>query len=711
MTSGAAAPEAAEPEAAETEGAGPEAAELDINAKPGERGSKDQHANDDEAADVDEQADTAESVERFRREAQHLLGHSANVLGRADVTGDLVGGDKFVTIHSSSNLPRQATSGQMPAVHLTSVLERFAKSPNHDELVRRLRANRVLVLRGSRASGRRTASIGVLADVQQEPQPPLILDPGIPPGELVDQLRPGARHLIADFSTTTDAPLRRHHLHAIQERLEKNDGYAIITIDPHVAVEGALTEQHEWCPPAPESILNAHLEADCPHPSARRSALELDETRSFLKTQPSPEETAGYARMLVHYVRGQRSLQDLANYSASAVEDYAQRVFSDPDDSMREKAFLIALAVFNQLPYSTIAEAGDDLYRAFQEREDPETEAGVSIFDTSRSARLSWARAFEHDSFETDQGPASKRLTAFINPSMSLIVLRHVWLEHPAAREPIRRWLRELGERGADVSRVRAALAAGCLAATDFSSIMGPLLEPWAGSRPLGQRQLAAWTLFAAVQQGADDEVRRVLQRWAEGGEGRRWTVLHTADALTDLLGKSTIPLISTIAKKPARDPRLRNELERVTARLLTGPTALQALDTMVGWSQKPGPRRDLAYRAFIKAAGKQEEHRPALLRHGNADQQAWTALIALWRAVLNDPAVRDHARLGLAGWVILAAEDESFEPDLWRLFSELAGSANERGRLDYLLRHLPAEAPEAARPVADRIRTHLVDQ
>ncbi|WP_406023523.1 hypothetical protein OH802_27400 [Nocardioides sp. NBC_00850] len=711
MTSGAAEPEAAESEAAESEGAGPEAAELDVDAKQGDQSSKDQHVNDDEAADVDEQADTEQSVERFRREAQRLLAHSANVLGRADVTGDLVGGNKFVTIHSASNLPQRVTSGQMPAAQLASVLERFAKAPDHDELVHRLRTNRVLVLRGPRASGRRTASLGVLADVKQDPQPLLVLDPAIPPGELVDQLRPGARHLIADFSTTTDAPLRQYHLHAIQERLRASDGFAIITIDPHVAVDGTLAEMHEWHPPAPESILNAHLEADCPHPSVRQPALDLDETRSYLKTQPSPEEIAGYARTLLLYVDGQRSLQDLATYSTSAVEDYAQRVFSDTDGSMREKAFLIALAVFNQLPYSTIAEAGDALYRAFQEREDPETEAGVSIFDTSRSARLTWARALEYDSFETDQDRDSTRLAAFLNPSMSSIVLRHVWLEHPAAREPIRRWLRELGESGADVSRVRAALAAGRLAAADFSSIMRPLLEPWAGSRPLGQRQLAAWTLFAALQQGADDEVRRVLQRWAEGGEGRRWTVLHTADALADMLGKSTIPLISAIAEKPARDPRLRNELERVTARLLTGPTALQALDTMVGWLQNPGPRRELAYRAFVRAAGKREEGRPALLSHGNADQQAWTALIILWRAVLNNPTVRDDARLGLAGWVILAAEDKSLEPDLCRLFSELAGSANERARLDYLLRHLPREAPEAARPVADRIRTHLVDK
>lgn len=710
MTTAAAEPEAARPKPTDPEAASPETTEPDVDAEQGKQTSKDEHT-DNETADVDEQADTEESVEHFRREAQRLSPRIGNIIDKSEVGGDVFSGSKYVTINSTGDRLRPISSAQMPAAQLASIMERFAKTPDHDELVHRLRTNRVLVLRGSRASGRRTASIGVLADVQQDPQPLLVLDPVIPPGELVDQLRPGARHLIADFSTTTVAPLRRHHLHAIQERLEKNDGYAIITIDPHVALDGALTEQHEWCPPAPESILNAHLEADCPHPSVRQSALELDETRSFLKTQPSPEETAGYARMLVHYVRGQSSLQDLATYSASAVEEHAQRVFSDPDGSMREKAFLIALAVFNQLPYSTIAEAGDDLYRAFQECEDPETEAGVSIFDTSRSARLGWARAFEYDSYETDQDPASMRLTAFLNPSMSSIVLRHVWLEHPAAREPIRRWLRELGESGGDVSRVRAALAAGRLAATDFSSIMRPLLEPWARSRPLGQRQLAAWALFAAVEQGADDEVRRVLQRWAEGGEGRRWTVLHTADALADLLGKSTIPLVSTIAKTPARDPRLRHELERVTARLLTGPTSLQALDTLVGWSQHPGPHRDLAYRAFIRAAGKQEEGRPALLSHGSVDQQAWDALITLWRAVLNDPAVRDDARRGLAGWVILAAEQQPLELELRRLFSELAASANERARLDYLLRHLPGEGPEAARPVADRIRSRLPEQ
>lgn len=404
-------------------------------------------------------------------------------------------------------------------------------------------------------------------------------------------------------------------------------------------------------------------------------------------------------------------MQDLANYHVRAAEDHAQRAFADTNDSLREKAFLISLAVFDRLDYPTIAEASDALYIVFEEHETPAEPAGLSIFNTSHGVRLDWARALEYDPDDAGQDLSPARLTAFRNPATWWVLLRHVWLEHPTAREPIRGWLYALGAGASRASRVRAALAAGFLASVDFPSITNALLGRWAGSARLGQRQLAAWALFAAMQQGAEAEVRPVLQRWAEGGVARRWTVVHTVDALADLRDESAIPLISQIAEEPINDPQLRRELVRVAARLLTSAIALEALDTLVEWSQERGLRRDLAHRAFIGSADAQDDGRPKLLGHGTSDQHAWTALVTLWRAALNDASVRDDARRALTGWVLLAADDESLEPELRHLFAELAASANERARLDYLLRHLPPDAPPASLQVAERIRIRLLEQ
>lgn len=712
-----AAPSAAESDSAVSETENPEVADSEASqsgaaAPAAEVGKvdpdKDEQAKDQEA---DDEAEAKETVEQFRREARHRFAHSANVMNTADVTGDMVAGNKFITVYSGAALPKMFTIGPLPAARLTMILERFARSAEHDELVRRVRADRVLVLRGSRGSGRRTGAIGVLADAQQDRQPFLVLDPTVPPNDLIGQLQPGASHLITDFSTSADDPLRQHHLDAIQEHLRAHGGYAIITMDLLATMDRALEEQHDWRPPSADDILRAHLAADCPHPPEAERALDLEETRAFLGIQPTPSEIERYAQTLIGYLDGQQTVQDLANCRIRAAEDHARRAFADTNDSLREKAFLLSLAVFDRLDYPTIAEAGDTLYRAFAERQTPAEPAGLTIFDTSHLARLDRARASEHAA-DADEDLASPTLTAFRNPFTWSVVLRHVWLEHPTARDPIRSWLRALGASAPRASRVRAALAAGFLASVDFPSIADPLLARWAGSALLGQRQAAAWALFAAVQQGAEPAVLPLLQRWADGGVARRWTVVHTVDALADLRNESTIPLLSEIAQKPTDNPRLKRELERVAARLLTSPIALEALDALVDWSQEDGFRRDLAHRAFVNAADEQDDiGRPALLTYGTSDPLARTALTTLWRAALNNPAVRDDARRSLSGWVLLAAEDEPLEPELRRLFTDLAASANERSRLDYLLRHLPPDVPPTALQVAERIRTRLLDK
>lgn len=666
----------------------------------------------DEAAgldDSDDLEDAGETVEQLRHGAPHAFPHG-NTFGPTKVTGDAVGGDKFVTIHTTSGLARSFVSGPVPPEDLASLVERFARPPDHDELVRRLRAKRVLVLCGSPGSGRRASALAILADVQQDPSTLRILDPTASPEELVKHLRPGVGHLIADFSGTADAPLRQHHLHAFQESLEENNGYVVITTDALSVLNEPLNELCEWHPPAAVDVLRAHLDATYPDPSEYRPALEREEIRTYLKAHPSPKEVAEFAGWVNLYVQGILTPQDLTIYGTAAAEHLARRAFADTKVSLRDKAFLIALAVFDRSPYATIAEAGDSLYLAFKEREEPEHPAGLSIFDTSRSTRLAWARAIEYDQADINRGVASTRMTKFGFSSTWSVVLQHVWLEHPAAREPILGWLRRLSESNLLATRIRAGVAAGCLAAVDFSPMVSRLFGPWASSDLLRQRQLAAWALSVTVQQGAETEVRRLLQVWTVGSVAKRWTVVRTAALLAELLGKSTIPLLFKIARYPSRDPRLQRELERVTSDLLTGPTARHALEALSTWSQDNGPCQGLAYRAFVSATAiHHQDARPALMTDMAADLLDWTALVTLWRAVLNDPSVRDTARRNLARWVVVAAQEESLKPDILRLFTDLAASANEHDRLDYLLRHLPPDTPSSALQLAARIRTHLL--
>ncbi|QNE17010.1 hypothetical protein F1D05_02650 [Kribbella qitaiheensis] len=246
----------------------------------------------------------------------------------------------------------------------------------------------------------------------------------------------------------------------------------------------------------------------------------------------------------------------------------------------------------------------------------------------------------------------------------------------------------------------------------DFATVRDRLLVPWAGSDLLRRRQLAAWALSTAVDQGAEASVRGLLRDWADGSVAKRWTTTRTVSVLADLLGRSAIGLIHTIARQPAQDERLARELVQTVADLLTGPVALQTLGTLTNWATAGNPCRPLAFRAFLRAADRRESSRaasrPILLRLAASNRAAWAYHSELWRTMLNDTKDNKDARQCLARWVVLAGGDQDLETQLGRLFSGLARSPNESARLDHLLRYLPATAPATALPVAERLRERL---
>jgi hypothetical protein len=218
--------------------------------------------------------------------------------------------------------------------------------------------------------------------------------------------------------------------------------------------------------------------------------------------------------------------------------------------------------------------------------------------------------------------------------------------------------------------------------------------------------------LSTAVDQGAETSVRGLLRDWADGSVARRWTTARTVSVLADLLGRSAIGLIHTIARQPAQDDRLARELVQIVADLLTGPVGRQTLGTLTNWATAGNSCRPLAFKAFLRAADKREASgstsRPILLRLATSDQAAWAYHGELWRVMLNDTKDNKEARQCLTRWVVLAGGNQDLESQLDRLFDELARSPNESARLDHLLRYLPATAPATALLVAERLRGRL---
>ncbi|MFE2265450.1 hypothetical protein [Streptomyces griseosporeus] len=696
-----------------------------------------------------------EAIEQLFALAPHLRSGRANVMGDTQVSGDVVAGDKRITVHlPETSLPRLHSVGPLPTRELAHLSDTFAPSRRYYELCAELATRRVLVLRGRPDSGRRTAALRMLLQVGTDTGEVIALDPGTDPADLADHVRPGGAHVVVDPVTSQASPLREVHLHAIHHRLGE-DGLFIAVITHGTAVEDVPT--YDWEPPPAADIATAHLlhavrhsmtEGETEARETVRRLLELKQTIAYLSSSPSPREAVGYARLLVEYGRGRCDDDVLARYGRTSAEEIVDGWFGEGHDSaevaLRDKAFMISLAVFDGLPYPLVAELGDELYRKLRAVEEPDRTPGCSVFGPSPADRLALARAQEYED-ETDSrwGRLPERVVAFRDGSLWNTVLSHVWAGHPAVRKPLLAWLDTLAEDRRTTVRLRAAVASGVLAAADFGYAFDSFLERWGSSARPVQRQLAAWALYTAAEHGMDVPVRRLLADWSRRHHpARRWTVARAYALLGGATVTSALRDIGLMAATgPEPDAALRTTLEQALEALLQGPAAVTVLERLVDWHDSRGPLQELAAAGFLRGArrrigtaGADGATWPRLLWLADRDPRARWYIVTMWRALLGNRASRDMAREELARWIGVAERASAragrrvfrdvppseatvpydavsdVESALASLLPQLVKSPNDWERLDHLLRRV-GTTDGLQSPVTARLRAALADR
>ncbi|MFF8830767.1 hypothetical protein [Streptomyces sp. NPDC015131] len=698
-----------------------------------------------------------EAIEQLFSLAPHLRSGRANVMGDTRVSGDVVAGDKRVDVHLHGGPPSRLHSvGPLPAAELAHLAATFAPSRRYDELYAELVLRRVLVLRGRSGTGRRTAAVRMLLQAARTSGEVIALDPGTEPADFADHVRPGGAHVVVDPVTGPDGPLRDVHLHAVHRRLGAEGLFVVVTGS---AVEDVTT--HDWEPPPATEITRAHLlhalQQSGPEPASggatvserARCLLELDVSVAYLSAGPSPREAVGFARLLAARAAGRCGDEELSRYGRVSAEETAGRWFAGggPEEgvSLRDKAFLISLAVFDGLPYPLVAELGDRLHLRLLGVEEPGRPAGHPVFAASPAERLALARAEEYpDETDTPWGRLPERVVAFRDGSLWNTVLCHVWTSHPAVRGPLLAWLDSLVADRRVTVRLRAAVASGVLAAADFGHAHDAFLDRWGSSPRPAERQLAAWSLYTAAEHGMDTAVRRLLSQWSGRPDpARRWTVARSYALLGGATATSALRDIERMAASgPEPDPLLRAAYEQTLEALLQGPAAVTVLERLVRWYGSRGPLRALAAQGFLRGARRRVRGEgpggalwPRLLWLAEHDTATRQFAVVMWRLLLNDRERRDAARDELVRWVrcadhasTRAARGRLFtgppyeeEPDppgavsdvesaLCRLLPLLVETGNDRERLDFLLRRYepPAGADGAT---AARLRDALAGE
>ncbi|MFE1444869.1 hypothetical protein [Streptomyces olivaceoviridis] len=684
--------------------------------------------------DGENQEDQAEETpERQRQEAwaarKALIQHGPSYVMSLDRTASAtqVGRDQFGvsggTVHGNVNNyfgpaaeHTEHFAGVVPPERTAELADVFRGCPSFDEALDRLRTDKVVVLSGGRDSGRQSAALMLLHRVAGGTVRNLV-QPGSLPA-LLARLDSADGYLLLNFAAPRSNPLRESHLLGLRDRLVRSGGHLVITVEPSAALDDVPFVR--WEPPPAEEILHAHVTSRVGE-AAWPELCGLAAVKEFVARQHPPAAIEQFAQRLVAVHRGEAGEQALAAFSEQAVEAQVTRWLTDDQRELRDKAFLISLAVFDKAPYAVAAELSDMLYAGLQHTTDPRQLPVIPVFGSSREDRLALAHARGYMGTEvTEWGVLGQFIAEFREERTAKALLEAVWNLHPSARTALVKWIKRLAEDGRPLVRTRAASATALLAEADFSSTMAHLIEPWADDPDPGSWLTAANALTLAHLLEVET-VLPVLREWCTGEvERRRWTAIRAYGLLGPVVPEETLDVLLHAVQSnpdPVDEDGKPTEAGRQFAdalELLLLAVREQVLGALAERLDSERTVRTYACLAFLQACKQTEEpgDRPLVL-HWYADAvtagDTTTArhLTAFWKALLADRVCGEQALGVLRSWVRRAdgmPETESALAVLLRHITELPPNDH---RVGHLLRTL-RDSRVAPSPAAARLLDHL---
>ncbi|MCX4730169.1 hypothetical protein [Streptomyces sp. NBC_01363] len=586
-------------------------------------------------------------------------------------------------------------------------------------LADRLREEHVLVVSGPYFAGRRTAALMLLHRLRADPVQAIGRD--TTPGQLTAGLGGGETrdgrtgHVLCDLITEPGRPLREADLLAARKELGE-DAYLVITVGPTALLEDVPVVS--WQAPPAGDVLAAHLGVLVGEDHVSE-LLSLPAVTAFLERSHQPREAAEFARLLARYATGQADAAELGDFSLVALENQVQEWFEDDGTvlHLRDKAFLVALAAFDEGPYALTAELSDLLYVFLQETESGTRSATVPVFGTHIGKRLQLARARRFEAEEpTEWGPVRQVKAAYRDERASLVLLREIWTGHPSARPALVHWLQRLAGDGRPFVRTRAASTVAVLAHTDLPSAMALVIEPWASSHLYRHRLVAVNALTLTHVLGTPN-VPRILDAWCESDESpRRWVAIRAHGLIGPERPSETLAALRAAARhqagQPESDTDLSGQLAESVELLLLSPAGEDVLAGLLRTLHDDRPATDLALGGFISACRRTEQDE----RHGQPLVLSWyarasaartpaaTGIVELWRTALGSRGHTRDALDVLRRWVLSADHDPGTEWALAALLPSLVTTPSEHQRLSHLLRTMPGEDGTDPPPVTGRL-------
>lgn len=652
----------------------------------------------------------ADQRERQQRE-ENLRGYGdfGDVHAGRDFTGQMWShADRGNINHAGGNITYNyaASADEDPKV---SLLQRrdveqietcLVPSTTTSDITKLLVREHVVFVRGTTGTGRSTAataallawaralarSVGEQEEEGEEKQERVGVIYGAgSPLRLDDSHLHGAHGYVLDGSGPQWAAKLDEYSQHLRELAGKNDCRFVVLLPQGRSYPPRPTVDHR--PPPAEKVFFRWLEY-----FALAAGLKPDlpgEVSAAIQADLHGESSPGRTVDLADHVAGLLGRDAPPGQILSALPARTRDQIRTRLDETRPivgRCFMVSAAVLDGLPEVVVSDAALELASCIDETW-PVNEAKRNL--RAWEKLRSWLDYADADADRAD-APGGGRSVRLNRASARRATLQVLWEDHPTIRDPLIAWLRGLTEAADSRVQLKAAHAAGMLAALDFDAMMARVLMPWARSERRRHHQLAAMMLEAAAQDKAlFSRVQDQLQQLARGARTQRLVATYAYGSKIGLDDPGgALRVLHRMAYLRSAD--VHQAIAAAIDYLYSPTTAGEIVNELAGWVSSGWPtERSTAALAFVRLAiiDSRDPARPPLYSYP-AGSGLVEQLAALWRNALTLKA----SAQGTQGGQILV-------PDAWPALSYWVSKYDENPTIHQLIGDLfTGNTPDAGR-------------
>jgi hypothetical protein len=625
--------------------------------------------------------------------------------------GDRTFGDRRRSVDMSIR------SGVVAVEVLERIEQAYVEPERYAELKQALEQRQLLFIQARSGTGRTMTALHLLHAVCREGVQKL--DPDARLKSLTaHELKPAHGYLLESLDPAQAQEFKAYHVDRLVEIMRERGCMMIVIVDESTTLPlseiGDLVVS-DFGRVRPDHLLQRYVEWGLtdPNSSADRAVLarpEVKEIVAQLTEEVPPRELAKLGELLVEVANDRLSLDIVREHYFRASEASIADWFDTQHDS-EQRAFVIALAVFNDEPVQLVSTAATMLADRFRELEIPRRgDRARDVFAVQLSWRVEQARAeLASEMEDTGFGQARVRKVRFRDDRFPRLVLEQVRAQYTQALDVVMDWLFDLGGLPAPQVRIRAGVAAGLLSQYDFVNVYNRIIVPWAVSGDPDERRAAVAALQVPGRlPGFDRVVAKLLQAWVHP---RKVPQLHATAA--QALGSTTSMSPGAALKLLRSAARHANQntmycIGEGVSDLFVRAEPNQVLRALVRWSRDEEfpERRETALLAvlitscYVEVTVENSSERwPVLLWLAEHRPEERELIIVLFSRMLLTADFMRRGYLEIRRWLRKARREPTIVEPLARLLREVGEHSGETESIGFYLQKWAGdrEGPTAA--------------